>query len=351
MSGFRVIEFQLLQECNARCIYCAYAQDHHTPGSEFFPLDLIKKTLSEEQPEWVWFEGGEVTMSEESKTHLLKAIEIASSLGVKCRINTNAQKLTPDWSRRLVKAGLEFACVSFDSLLPERFCLLRGFDPVSGQAKMDELIVNIKGLIDTGITVDLEATLTTHNIDELIPLYEYAETCATPGTRVMMGVQCLVATYDDLFTLYPDFYSMHRGISQLIKHAEKGRIPVRICCSPLVPCEYPGLYKHHKNVIWVGCSCGDDYVHIHAHGDVFLCGFWDHSEPIGNLYENTLGDIWETSTLRKDGRTIQPEHCRNCTYWEGKPRCHNSCLSISHRITGQFSTHTFSLIREKVEIL
>ncbi|MBN2535398.1 MAG: radical SAM protein [Spirochaetales bacterium] len=348
MSGFRVIEFQLLKECNARCIYCAYAGD--VPGMNFFPLDLIKKTLSEELPGWVWFEGGEVTMSEESKTHLLKAIEIASALGVKSRINTNAQKLTPEWSKRLVKAGLEFACVSFDTLDPGKFCLLRGFDPSSGQVKLNELIYNSKGLINTGITVDLETTLTRYNIDELISLYEFAESCAAGETQVMMGVQCLVAIYDELFELYPGFDSMYNAISQLIEHAKKGRIPVRICCSPLVPCHYPDLYKHHKNVIWVGCSCGVDYVHIHGNGDALLCGFWDHAEPIGNLYEKSLADIWESSMLKKDGNTIAPENCTQCPYWEGTPRCHNLCFSVSHRITGKFTTHSYSLVRRKVRV-
>jgi radical SAM protein with 4Fe4S-binding SPASM domain len=349
MGNFRVIEFQLLQACNARCIYCAYGRD--MPNSDFFPLDLIKRTLSDELPEWVWFEGGEVTMSEESKNHLLKAIEIASALGVKSRINTNAQNLTPAWSRRLVKAGLKFACVSFDSLDTERYSLLRGFDPLSGKARLDELIINCKGLIDTGITVDLEATLTRHNICELIPLYEFAESYESGGAQVMMGVQCLVATYDELFELYPDFRSMYKAISQLIEHAEKGRIPVRICCSPLVPCKYPGLYEDHKNVIWVGCSCGFDYVHIHVNGEVFLCGFWDHQEPIGNLYENTLTGIWESSILKKDGESVMPGYCRQCVFWDGNLRCHNLCFSVSHRITGKFAVHSYSLIREKVRAL
>ncbi|MCG8345862.1 MAG: hypothetical protein MI685_12000, partial [Chlorobiales bacterium] len=65
MSRFRVIEFQLLQACNANCMYCAYNQNL-PKFDKWLPLEIVEKTLAEEKPEWVWFEGGEVTISDKS---------------------------------------------------------------------------------------------------------------------------------------------------------------------------------------------------------------------------------------------------------------------------------------------
>jgi radical SAM protein with 4Fe4S-binding SPASM domain len=348
MSHLRVIEFQLLQDCNARCLYCAYNQDY-APYDGFLPLSLISRTLKEMRPEWVWFEGGEVTMSEESRAYLHEAITIAHSLGVRNRINTNAQRCDPGWSGKLARAGLRFACVSFDSLDPACFATLRGFHPDKAETLLQELITNTIGLLDAGITVDIEATLTRYNITELISLYDFCENLPYPPGKVIMGVQCLVATYDELFELYPSFHQIYDALSALTKRAQNGSIPVRICCSPLVPCRYPDLYIPHPNVWWVGCSCGYDYVHIHANGDVFLCGFWDHGQPMGNLHENSLKEIWETSQLRQKAIMTIPSGCRGCKDWEGGIRCHNTCFSILYRKTGSFDGHAYTLTAEQIE--
>ncbi|MBN2574891.1 MAG: radical SAM protein [Deltaproteobacteria bacterium] len=338
----RALEFQLMQSCNARCIYCAYEQGY--PRHEgFLPLELVERTLAEVRPAWAWFEGGEVTATEASRAHLLEAMRIARRLGVRNRINTNAQALTPDSCHALREAGLEFACVSFDTLDPDRYGLLRGYPPEVGRRRLDELRQNAIALLDEGVTVDLEATLTRHNVGDLLALYDHAESLATGNRNVLMGVQFLVATYDKLFGLCPEVETMARAMEALLRRAERGRIPVRICCSPLVPCMHAGLYEH-ANAIWLGCTCGFDYAHVHANGDVLLCGFWDHGQPLGNLHERSFSEIWETSRMRREALAVQPEACRGCESWEGKHRCHNSCMSVVHRKTGAFAKRSYDLM-------
>lgn len=347
MSKFRVIEFQLLQACNARCIYCAYEQNL-PEFSKWLPLDIVDKTLAEEKPEWVWFEGGEVTMSDKSKNYLLEAMKIGNKYGVKNRINTNCRNVNPEWAKRLADGGLKFACVSFDTLDPEKLCFLRGFPEGTGAENLERLKANALSLADQGITVDLEATVTRHNLHELEDLYDYAESVATGGRDIIMGAQCLVATYDEVFDLYPNLDEMYEVFKRLTDRARKGKIPVRICCSQMVFCKYPGLYEPHPNIIWVDCSCGFDYVHVHATGDVHLCGFWDHTKPIGNLYDASLREIWNTSQLRQIAMNEAPDHCTDCNRWEGKSRCHNTCFSIAHRKTGSFKSFAYDLTTRAV---
>lgn len=346
-SKFRVIEFQLLQACNAKCIYCAYDQDL-PEFNQWLPLEIVEKTLAEERPEWVWFEGGEVTMSDKSKHYLLQAMEIANRYGVKNRINTNCRNIDPEWARRLAEGGLQFACVSFDTLNPEKLEFLRGFPVGSGAENLERLKANALSLADRGITIDLEATVTRHNLHELEALYDYAESVATPGRNIIMGAQCLVATYDEVFDLYPGLDEMSEVFRRLTARARNGRIPVRICCSPLVRCKYPELYEPHPNVIWVECTCGYDYVHINATGEVLLCGFWDHTEAIGNLNDSSLREIWETSGLRNRAMTETPEICGGCRHWEGPGRCHNTCFSIVHRKTGSFDSFAYELTNRAI---
>lgn len=342
IRGMRVLEFQLLQSCNARCIYCAYEQGY--PRHEgFLPLGLVERTLAEIRPEWVWFEGGEVTATEAARNHLVEAMKIAGRLGVRNRINTNAQALNPESCHALRVAGLELACVSFDTLDLDRYCLLRGYPPEVGRRRLDDLKRNAIALMDEGVTVNLEATLTRHNVGDLLDLYDHAESLATGKRNVIMGVQFLVATYDKLFALYPEVEIMARALEELLRRAERGRIPVRICCSPLVPCTHPGLYEH-AHAIWLGCTCGFDYAHIHANGDVLLCGFWDHGRPLGNLHEQSFSEIWESSRMRREALSVRPEPCRECESWEGKTRCHNSCMSVVHRKTGAFAERSYDLM-------
>ncbi len=342
MSRFRVIEFQLLQACNASCVYCAY--DQNLPEfNKWLPLEIIEKTLAEEKPEWVWFEGGEVTMSEKSKEYLLEAMEIATRYGVRSRINTNCRNIDPEWSRRLADGGLKFACVSFDTLDPECLEFLRGFPAGSGAENLRRLQSNALSLADEGVTIDLEATVTRHNLHELEALYDYAESVATAGRDIIMGAQCLVATYEEVFGLYPDMYEMAQVFRRLVARARASRVPLRICCSPLVRCKYPELYDPHPNVIWVECTCGFDYVHIQATGEVLLCGFWDHAEAIGNLHEASLREIWEGSLLRRAALNETPEPCEGCRHWDGPGRCHNTCFSVAYRKTGTFSSFAYDI--------
>lgn len=342
--GFRVVEFQLLQDCNLKCAYCGY-QQAPARTAESLPLSLIERTLLEDMasspPEWVWFEGGEVTMDDRSRSLLLEALAVAQRAGVKSRINTNAQKCSPAFSRRLARGGLSFACVSCDSADPGLFCRMRGLEPENAGRLFEEFAENVRGLLDAGITVDLEVTLTRENIGELEGVYDFAESFGS--ANVMMGVQFLVATTDDIFPLYPDFASQHRALGRLFERAERGSIPVRVCCCPLVPCRYPDLYQPREKVIWVGCSCGYDYVHVHATGDVFLCGFWDHAEPIGSLHDAPLPRIWQESSLRRTSQQTVPPRCSGCTWWEGDPRCHNTCFSIVYRKTKDFHEDAYTL--------
>jgi sulfatase maturation enzyme AslB (radical SAM superfamily) len=348
MAQFRIIEFQLLQACNARCIYCAYEQNY-PHFHEFFPLHHIDTTLSAERPEWVWFEGGEVSLSDKTMSYLLEAMQFGNRYGVKNRINTNAQNLDPAWAKRLADGGLKFACVSFDSIDVECYGKLRGFDPKDSRRKLDDLIRNIEGLCDAGVIVDVEATVTRFNVGEFQQLYDFVESLASPKRNVMMGVQCLVATQDKIFDLYPSMPVLHEALTALIERAKHGKVPIRICCSPLVPCSYPELYAPHPNVIWVNCSCGHDYVHIHANGDVLLCGFWDHGKPIGNLNNASLHDIWHSSALRREAMQTMPQECRGCEQWEGENRCHNTCFSIADRLTGSFASHAYTVTKQAIK--
>lgn len=347
MSKFRVIEFQLLQACNANCVYCAY--DQKLPEySSWLPLDIVERTLAEERPEWVWFEGGEVTMTDKSKEYLLEAMAIANKYGVKNRINTNCRNINPEWAGRLAQGGLRFACVSFDTLDPERFEFLRGFPKGTGRENLERLNANALSLADHGIIVDLEATVTRHNLHELETLYDHAESVASGNRQIIMGVQCLVATYDEVFGLYPDMEEMVGVFRRLTERAKAGRIPVRICCSPMVRCKHPELYEPHPNIIWVECTCGLDYVHINATGEVLLCGFWDHTNTIGNLNDASLREIWEGSSLRRRAMAEAPEVCGGCRHWDGPGRCHNTCFSIVYRKTGSFGSFSYDLTTRAV---
>jgi len=218
VHGFRVVEFQLLQDCNANCAYCAYKQEH-SKTSGTLPLSFIERTLLHDlvdsPPEWVWFEGGEVTMNERARSFLLDALAVARKAGVKSRINTNAQKCNPEYSRELSRCGLSFACVSCDSVDPTLFCHMRGLNTQESRELFDEFEENVQGLIDAGITVDLEVTLTRENIGELEAVYDFAESFGSKN--VIMGVQFLVATTDEIFDLYPDFASQYQALAKLIK--------------------------------------------------------------------------------------------------------------------------------------
>ncbi len=335
-----ILEMQLFEKCNANCIYCAYEQGY-THYQEKLPLDIIESTIKEVKPEWVWYEGGEVTSTDESINYLIEALKIASSYGAKTRINSNIQKLSKKQLELLLDAGLEFIDISFDTLEARKFAIMRGFPIEQAEKLFDEFINNLMNIIESGITVDLEATVTHYNIDEFIKIHKFITKLHKKfpsNNKILHGLQFLIPVREEYFELLPNTTKLHNILLDLFELSKETGTPIRICCATMVKCEYPDLYVEHPNIIWVDCKCGDTYAHIRANGNIMFCGFWDHQYTFGNLHNKSFSEIWNNNKFRLEGINTQPDKCKNCDFWH---TCHNTCFGLAYSKNADFNHLAF----------
>jgi radical SAM protein with 4Fe4S-binding SPASM domain len=79
------------------------------------------------------------------------------------------------------------------------------------------------------------------------------------------------------------------------------------------------------------CNCGkgpSGYLVVSPAGDVRICGAYP--EPIGNIKNDTITDLWKNHPLLKQVRNLanrpKPKECSDCSHWEKCARtdCHSA---------------------------
>lgn len=110
-----IVKLEVTNRCNARCVFCSHRQlDPETLGD--MPFQMVKRLVYEASG-WnprpkIQFSGfGEPTLY----PYLVQAVRYARAKGLRCYIYTNGQLMTPDLTRRLVKAGLTWFLITVDA--------------------------------------------------------------------------------------------------------------------------------------------------------------------------------------------------------------------------------------------
>ena len=343
-APFQVV-WNITRACNLKCIHCY--ENAGLPGQDELTTEEALKgidILADAGVLILAFSGGEPTI----RPDILKLIRRSADRGMYTAVATNAIAFA---SRRKVKefkkAGLQFAQISLDGFNPKTHDKFRG---VPGAFK--KTVQGIKNCVAEDLFVEMAATATRFNYEEIPAMIEFAEKLGvnwfmlynfvptgrgvdiiesdlTPDEREDILKVCwnrMKTAGIEVLSTAPQFARIAQEIeSQLVPISETGVIAAGVCSGTeayVVPTHFynPNLSGQLKKLADFigGCGAGRFYMSLEPNGDMFPCVFFPHEEAVkvGNLFKDDFEEVWRSSKLFwliRDKDKLA-ENCRSCDF-------------------------------------
>jgi len=260
-------------KCNLFCPMCPRENIYFPPRD--MPLPIFKKIIDEAKDYLefaVPYGVGEPLLNPQ----IFDMIRYCTEAGIPSGISTNATILTEEMSCRLIEAGLDYIIFAFDGATPETF------EKYRKGAEFEKVRSNILGFLRVKKRL---------------------------GSRVFCIIQ--MVRLKDNRTEVPDLFRMWRveGIDEIrIKkdevHNEGSAIPGDNGARPPL--------RHPCYLLWRGP------MYVHYDGTVFPCCYIYPAEPVGNVKQKTLGEIWNSEQMVRlreahlKGDLSGYRACQNC---------------------------------------
>jgi hypothetical protein len=182
------VDLELTNVCDLACEFCETLVMKRKPG--MMSLKLFKKIV--DQCEAIGVRSCKLNLWGESllNKQLCNMVDYAKTHSkLILQFNTNANRLTPEISRRLVSAGLDRLTVSIDGITKETYEKLRVKGSYEDVFRNVHDLMDIKKQLNTNdphLTVQIIRT--TENANEIEPFVEYWKNCADQVTVTNIGI-------------------------------------------------------------------------------------------------------------------------------------------------------------------
>ncbi len=310
------IVWNVTNRCNLRCIHCHQDSSPTCSDSELTTAEAFKviDNVSDAGLVTLTFSGGEPLVRKD----LYDLIGRANDSGLLCTIASNGTLLTAEKARELAKAGIKRVEIGLDGSRPETHDFLR-----NKQGSFEATVEAIRCCAAQGFD-EIAATMTLYskNADELHDTMELAEKLGATRfylNRLIPAGRGVSASYldvtpkqkaDALETLYSKFHRSATCGSGIQCYARGMTYYARLgyeCSRGRLFTVSESLSGHERmfedkfgsqvsKIVnrlaegFGGCSAGLTYAGLTASGDLTPCV--PASEPLGNLLNQSLEDIW-----------------------------------------------------------
>lgn len=288
--------------CNQKCIHC-YAAGQHQAEQEELSTDDWKKIIDKCRMAGIpqlTFTGGEPTMRED----LVELVEHAKWFVT--RLNTNGILLTKELCKRLRTASLDSLQITFYSKEKEIH------NQLVGANRYEDTLAGLENALEAGISVSVNTPLCTLNkdyVDTLKFLHERGVqyvTCSgliTTGNGALKGSQALQLSTEELTMILRDAVNYCFSNGMEISFTSPGWIEEEIF--------------EELGIITPSCGACLSNMAVTPGGDVVPCQSWLSGEVLGNLLEDSWGQIWnhEACVKRREYAALMLGKCplrRNC---------------------------------------
>lgn len=306
------LDLHVTNRCTTSCNYCCFSSNR-IELKEMSTLK-IKKVIDEAKTMGVshlHFTGGEPLI----RSDIFDIISYANKNGFDMRLQTNGTLLTGKVAEKLYLAGLKSIMISLDSAYEVEHDLERG----NGTWK--KAVDAIKVAQKSKLSVRVNSVLTTTNVSSILETIRFVKS---------LGV-----------TDYSAFYFSPIGSGT--EHLEKWINPEnyisfweKINSKILDDDELRGMniviekgyarWKDAKNINikgFTGCGGGcentyhnRDYLIVRCDGNVYPCILAIDSEPLGNLFIDSLKEIHDNAKVWEKLKRSNSNDCVNCEYIE-----------------------------------
>lgn len=296
-NALRLVFWEATVACNLECVHCRRLEISKTLSREDLTtqqaLDFIKSLARDFAPPPVLvFSGGEPL----ARGDIFDLIRAAAQFEVPTALATNGTLIDQALAREIADSGLRRVSISLDGASAsthDQFRKMRG--------SFDRAVQGFRFLRSLGMSMQLNATLTRHNIRELDAIYRLALELGAESLHyfLLVPVGCGLEI-KEYFQLSAQEYedALHR----IYEQACEEKIHIRPICAPhyfriLAQKKSPFLKKDSgrpgMNQITKGCLAGSGICFVSHKGQVFPCGYLPIE--VGNIQRQRLIEIWESS--------------------------------------------------------
>lgn len=306
------LQFELSSRCNERCIHCYIPNGKKDTGSDM-PIDRVKSIIDE----FVEMGGLHVTLSGgEAFLHkdLLEICQYCREKDLKISILSNLISLKDEQIPQLKALNLSIIQTSLYSMNPEihdRITLVKGSFKKTKRA--------IEKLVSADIPVQISCPLMKANKDGYGDVLGYAKSLKIKAqTDYIMMAQANLDTRNLANRL--SLEETEKVIRDIIEYDWDYKQYTLMQKPRSEEFKFDKERFSHQPL----CGVGYDNCCITVNGDVYPCAGWQRY-VLGNVYQQSLKEIWENSEKIKQLRKITQASFPQCLDCEAFDFC-NRCL-------------------------
>ncbi len=302
------LQFELSSRCNERCIHCYIPNEKKSKGFDM-PLCKVKSILDEFAEMGgihVTLSGGEAFLHKD----IIEIAEYCREKDFKISILSNLISLKDEQIPRLKAVNLSLIQVSLYSMDPEIHDFI-----TTVKGSFDKTIASIEKLVAADIPIQISCPIMKANRKGYDKVLEYAK-----KLKVKAQTDYIMMARADLDTENLANRLSIEETEELLRAIIENDIQYReetLKQSSISDEIAFDIERFKKQPV---CGVGYDNCCITANGDVYPCAGWQ-DYVLGNVYKQSLQEIWENSERVKELRKITQASFPQCIECEARDYC------------------------------
>lgn len=317
--------FEVTDKCNERCVHCYIPNIKKTNGISI-PFELFKRIVDEfclMGGKGVTLSGGEIGMH----PYLAKLIEYCHAKHLDISLFSNCALFDKKEIEFLSKMDVSEVQVSLYSLDPD---IHDSITKVSGSCK--KTLDAIKIMQEFNITIKMAISAMKQNARTVVDVLKFAK-----ENNIETSVDFAIMAREDKTTDNLDYRLSIRETEQLLQEINTFdssyllKYKRQIINDESDDFDFLAFLKRHV------CEVGVDNLCITANGDVVPCAGWN-GLVLGNVYKQSLADIWENSKELSSLRSVKEMDFPDCVNCDAN----NYCMRCMNRNYNENNMDIFS---------
>lgn len=314
------LQFELSSRCNERCIHCYIPNDKKNHGFDM-PTAKVKSVIDE----FAAMGGIHVTLSGGEAFLHKDIIDIARycrEKDLKISILSNLISLKDDQIKALKEVNLSLIQVSLYSMDPDIHDFI-----TTVKGSFEKTKASIEKLVAADIPIQISCPIMKANRVGYTKVLDYAK-----KLKVKAQTDYIMMARSDLDTGNLANRLSLEETEELLRDIIEHDILYREETLQQLPITDEIKFNLERFMKQPVCGVGYDNCCITANGDVYPCAGWQ-DYVLGNVYKQTLKEIWEESERVKELRKITQASFPQCLECEARDYCAR-CLVRNYNESG-----------------
>lgn len=314
------LQFELSSRCNERCIHCYIPNDKKNKGFDM-PTAKVKSILDEFAAMGgihVTLSGGEAFLHKD----IIEIAEYCREKDLKISILSNLISLKDEQIERLKAVNLSLIQVSLYSMNPEIHDLI-----TTVKGSFEKSKAAIEKLVAADIPVQISCPIMKANKKGYNEVLDYAK-----SLKIRAQTDYIMMARSDLDTENLANRLSLEETEELLRDIIEHDTQYKDQTLQQLPVSDEIKFNLERFMKQPVCGVGYDNCCITANGDVYPCAGWQ-DYILGNVYKQSLQEIWENSERVKELRKITQASFPQCLECEARDYCAR-CLVRNYNESG-----------------